>query len=310
MPYELTTIANPQQNSMPSALPVREEKVVSMYSDTDARIAKALSKLRGEPVKIDAPDINDNAEAAPSTSGASLPLSPQLAALARKEQKVRQYEQAVKAKELAIEADRKEVAELKALKAKLAAGDYSEIDKVVDYEKFTQQRLGKDPQAEAFEKLQAKIEALEADRNKDVNERFEYSINQRRSAVKSLVAENPEYSAIKKLNAEEAVVQLILDTWNEDEIELSPEEAAKEVQKELVERSKKWSSLTQTETQEAPAEKRELPPLKPGMKTLTNNMASTGEIKPPSKPLHLMTEQERYAEAYRRAAEKEANKRR
>jgi hypothetical protein len=279
-----------------------------MYSGDDARIARALSKLTGKSESINTPSINESVTAEPVNSAASLPLSPQLAALARKEQKFRQEQQALKAKELALDAERKEIAELKALKAKLAAGDYSEIDKVVDYEKLVQHKIGRDQKTEEMESLRNDIAALKAAQEKDVNERFESAVNQRRSAIKSLVAENPDFSTVKELKAEEVVVQLILDTWEEDEVELTPEEAAMAVEKELLERSKKWTSLTKLKSQEAPAEKRELPPLKPAMKTLTNNMASTGEVKKPLKPLHLMTDQERYQEAYRRAQEKFQNR--
>ncbi len=308
MGYELESVASHQPTPSTPAAPAREEKVVSMYSGDDARIARALSKLTGKSESINTPSINESVTAEPVNSAASLPLSPQLAALARKEQKFRQEQQALKAKELALDAERKEIAELKALKAKLAAGDYSEIDKVVDYEKLVQHKIGRDQKTEEMESLRNDIAALKAAQEKDVNERFESAVNQRRSAIKSLVAENPDFSTVKELKAEEVVVQLILDTWEEDEVELTPEEAAMAVEKELLERSKKWTSLTKLKSQEAPAEKRELPPLKPAMKTLTNNMASTGEVKKPLKPLHLMTDQERYQEAYRRAQEKFQNR--
>jgi len=120
-----------------------------------------------------------------------------------------------------------------------------------------------------------------------------------------LIAKDDTFKAIKTKKAEEAVVQLILDTWEEEEIELSPEAAAKAVEDELKARAKEWASLIQEEVKQDPVvEKKELPPLKPGMKTLTNNMASTGEIKRPLKPLHTMTDTERYAEARRRYEEK------
>lgn len=302
MSYELATIADPiSQTSQP--LPQREEKVLSAYGDSNARINQAIAKLQGKlppPVETtDATNINDSEAGESAPGGASRQLSPQLAVLLKKEQKFRQEQAAFKK-------ERAELEELRSLKAKIAAGDYSEADKLIDYEKFTQHKLGKDPKAEELAEFRAELAALKADRDKDVSDRFESAINQRRVAVKSLIASNEDYSTIKELKAEEAVVQLILDTWENEEVELSPDEAALMVEKELIERGRKWSSLKKlkSETTAETPEKKELPPLKTGTKTLTNNMASTGEIKRPSTPLHLMTEQERYAEARRRAEEK------
>lgn len=308
MPYELTTIAD---TAMPSAIPtMREEKEISMYGDSD-RIAKALAKVTGQtkeqPINLQ-PSMVDSVPAEPGKSAASLPLSPQVAALARKEQKLRQELASLKTSQDALEAERKEIADLKALKAKLAAGDYSEVDKLVDYEKLVQHKLGKDPKSDELEALRSDIAKLKADQEKDINDRLKAAVEQRRVAVKDLIAENPEFSTIKELKAEEAVVQHIVDTWEAEEIELSPEEAAKDVEQMLLEKASKWTALSKLKKEELvrepAAEKKELPPLKTGMKTLTQNMAATGDVKRPQKPLHLMSDSERYAEARRRYEEK------
>lgn len=308
MAYELAQIADTPSPLTQQRQPImREEREVSSFSNDEIRYAKALAKLQGkeDPTsKTVQPNINDGVVAESTTGAASLPLSPQLAALARKEQKIRQSEQSIKAKELALETERKEVADLKALKAKLASGDYSDAEKFIDYEKFAQHKIGKDSKSEEMESLRADLAALKTAQEKDVSDRFEAAVNQRRIAIKSLVAENAEFSTIKELKAEDAVVQHILDTWENDEIDLSPEDAAKEVEAALLEKATKWTSLSKLKQNVEVAEKKELPPLKAGMKTLTNNMAATGEIKRPTKPLHLMTESERYAEARRRAEEK------
>lgn len=309
MAYELANLEShaPATSQAPV---VREEKVIDMYDDGKARLARAMSKVNPQTTETNTSAISDSAGVESPTAGESRPLSPQLAALARKEQKFRDEQKKLKAAELALEVERKEIAELKALKAQLAAGDYSGAEKLIDYEKFAQHKIGKDSKSEELETIRSEIAALKADQKKDIDDRFESAVNQRRVAVKSLIASNDEFSTIKELKAEDAVVQHILDTWENDEIELSPEEAAKEVETALIERAKKWSSLSKLKTKEEPQrveDKKELPPLKMGMKTLTNNMASTGEIKAPKKPLHLMSEQERYAEARRRYEEKIQN---
>jgi len=111
------------------------------------------------------------------------------------------------------------------------------------------------------------------------------------------------------LKMQEAVVQHILDTWEHDNIDLTPEQAAKEVEELLIERANeeyaKLSGLSKIKSKSAVVdEKKQLPPLKQGIKTLTNNMTATGEIKRPAKSFQGMTDNERWAEARRRAEEK------
>lgn len=313
MGYELGGVETSQAPVQSSQPMVREEKVVSMYDDAPSRYAQAMAKARGEvsaaDPKTNSSNISESVSAeAPAKSEASLPLSPQLAALARKEQALRKEQASVKARELALDKERSEISDLKRIKAQIAAGDYSEADKLLDYEKYTQHKLGKDPRTDELEKIRSEVAAVKAAQEKDVEDRFNSAVQQRRVAVKGLIASGDEFKAIKAKGAEEAVVQHILDTWENDEIELSPEQAAKEVEAELLARAESWASLVRKDQPQVSApQPKELPPLKTGMKTLTNDMASTGEIKRVTKPLHLMSEQERYAEARARFEDKIRN---
>ncbi len=308
MAYELANVES-HQPTAPSAQSItREEKVIAMYDDAPARLAKAMSKVAGQAPGNNAAVITEGVTTEePVKSGASLPLSPQLAALARKEQQLRKEQAAVKARELALDKERTEISDLKRIKAQIAAGDYSEAGKLIDYEKFTQAQLGKDPKSEELERVRSEIAEIKAAQEKDIEERFNSAVNQRRTAVKALIATGDQFPAIKAKKAEEAVVQHILDTWENDDVELTPEEAAKEVEAELLARASDWASLIKKQETVVQTEKKELPPLKTGMKTLTNDMASTGEIKRVTKPLHMMTESERYAEARARYEEKIKN---
>ena len=206
-----------------------------------------------------------------------------------------------------MEAERKEIADLKAIKAKLASKDFSGIESLVDYNDYTNYLIEKDskstPEQDEIKKLASKLDSMEKAQQDDVSKRFDAAVNERRTAIKALVGSDTTYSTIKELKAEEAVVQHILDTWEHDNIDLSVEQASKEVEDLLVEKATKWASLSKVKTQ-ASQEKKELPPLKSNVKTLTNNMAPTGEIKRPQKSFEGMSEQDRYKEAYRRAQEK------
>lgn len=308
MAYERSLITE-TNSAIPTqpAIIMREEREVDHRATSRPQLKTVSRETTGQS------NINSSekvASEAPPAAEETVTLSPQLAALARKEQRYRQNEQALKAKEVALEAERKEIAELKALKAKLEAKDFSGIEGLVKYDDYTQYLIDKTesvtPEQKALRELTEKITSVEKAHKDDVEKRFEAAVNERRKAVTQLVATSPDYSSIKELKAEEHVVRHILDTWEHDGIDLSPEDAAKEVEKALLEQAGKWASLPKLKqgTGSSEESQKELPPLKPAIKTLTNNMAATGEIKRVVKSFQNMSDTERYAEARRRAEEK------
>lgn len=305
MAYESTPVAE-STSAIPTSAPItmREERVIDPYQ----RAKTASLVVKSEPVGQVATTETPKAEV-PAVPAETVQLSPQVAALARKEQRFRREEQELKNQKAALEAERAEIAELKALKAKLALKDYSGIEDLVKYDEYTNYLIEKtetqSPEAKALKELAAKVDSVEAAQKTDIEKRFEAAVQERRKAVTEIVESNPEFSSIKELKLQEAVVKHILDTWEHDSIDLSPEDAAKEVEAELLERAGKWSGLSKLKSQTTTEESaKQLPPLKPGIKTLTNNMAATGEIKRPVKSFQNMTDSERYAEARRRAEEK------
>lgn len=304
MSYETEAIINPNAGAAPQAEIMREPREFDPYKKNLTKPivsheTKPEVEVSGQPA-ISAEKVPTEV---PVKTEETVTLSPQVAALARKEQEYRR-------KEAALSAERAEIAELKALKAKLANKDFSGIEDLVKYDDYTQYLIDKQeattPEQQAVKKLATEVENLKKSQADDVSKRFEAAVQERRRAVTSLVETNEDYSSIKELKMQEAVVQHILDTWENDQIDLSPEEAAKEVEAELIERANKLSALSKLKPK-APAiedPKNTLPPLKPQLKTLTNNMAATGEIKRPVKSFQSMTDNERYAEAKRRVEEK------
>jgi hypothetical protein len=277
-----------------------------------------------KPVVEQAPTGEDQAPAAATEEKTeeTVTLSPQMAALARKETRFRQQEQALKEREKALKEQEKAIsakaeklAKLEELEQKLSKKDYSGIESLIDYDSYTQYLLSKQdgvtPEQQQIQKLTADLEVLKKSQSDDIDKRFDAAVQERKRAVEALVASSADYSTIKELKQEGAVVQHILDTWEEDSVDLSPEQAAKEVEEVLLERAKAFTGISKLQpkaepAQEAPPqESKPVPPNKPtGAKTLTNSMQAMGEIKRPSKPLHMMTDSERYAEARRRAEEK------
>jgi hypothetical protein len=303
MAYERSAIVetpNAPQHQAPAEM--REERVINPYASRAARAAPA-----GPPVgQANTNETQPVAE--PATPVETVRLSPQAAALARKELLFRQKEQKMSAELKAIEAERAEIAELKSLKQRLAADDYSGIEKLVNYEKYAQyllnQQASADPQSQKLQAIESKLSEIEGTQKKDIELRHEAAIVQRKTAIAELLAKDETYSTVKALKREDAVLQHILDTWEHDNEELSVEQAAKEVEELLYERAQRMAQIPKLKKAEpaapAPEEKKTLPPLRPGLKTLPNQ-ATTTDIKRPLKPLSLMNESERYEEARRRA---------
>lgn len=302
MSYEKEAIvSNPSAIPVQSASVMKEEMTYDPYRGRTARTALPPSIGQG-----------DKGEGtAPVESGATeetVKLSPQVAALARKEQRFRQQQQEMEKERASIAAEKEEIAQLKAMKAKLAAKDYSGLDGLVDYNEYSQYQVdklnGSDPVAEEIKRLNGKLNDLEKSTQDNVTKQFEAAVSERRTATNALIESSPEFPRIKKAKAQEAVVKHILDTWENDSQELSIEQAAKEVEQLLVEKAKQWAALLEDEKEAVvEGEKKQLPPLKQGLKTLTNQVTA-GDIKRPAKPLHHMSDSERWAEARRRVEEK------
>lgn len=274
---------------------IREERTVDPY--------KSVSRSTQDLGQRHSNETTQDAVTKPVAENVA--LSPQMAALARREQQARRQEQELKSKSESIAKAEAEIAEYKALKEKLAAKDYSALDPYVNYNDYTQHQVdrlnGTDPVKEELKKMADEINGMKKSQEESTNKLFEAAVAERRTAVKNIVEKDPKFSGIKQLKLEEAVVQHLLDTWEEDSIELSPEEAAREVQEELLARAKRMAAIIPAE--QPVDSKRALPPMKPGLKTITNQVTA-GDLNTPRKSLRGMNDSERWAEARRRAEAK------
>lgn len=231
----------------------------------------------------------------------SVRISGQASAILRKEQAVRQREEALKAQEKVL-AEKLALAEqYTQLKEKLTAKDYSEAEKLgMTYEDYTSYKLNStnepDPLQEKVLALEAKVEAFEKKAEESSAIQYEETIAEYKKEIGRLVADRPEFSSIKELKKEDAVLQLILDTFEEDGEELSIDEAARFVEEKLVEYGRAFTALPKLKPEEPP--QRMLPRPMVG-RTLTNDMTASSEKKP-MKSLRGLSDAERYAEARRR----------
>jgi len=294
MSYERESIPDSVTINTSTASPVTRpgERIIDPY--------QGRSELSGQP------DINKPSQVETKTEE-TVKLSPQVAALARREQKFRLQEQQLKKDRESLAAQTQEIAELRAMKEKLAAKDYSGLEGLVDYNEYSQYQVnkinGSDPVQEEIKKLNEKLNGIEKNSQENITRQFDAAVAERRTAAIELVDKTTEFPRIKKAKAHEAVVQHILDTWEHDSKELTVEQAAKEVEETLLEKAKQWSMLLEEPKEDIPDAKKPLPPLKPGLKTLTNQVTS-GDVKRPMKSLRDMNDNERWAEARRRAEEK------
>lgn len=120
---------------------------------------------------------------------------------------------------------------------------------------------------------------------------YQQALTQIRQEATQLVSQDPNYEAIKTSNAVNDVVDLIEQTFKQDGILLTVEEAANEVEEYLVEELMKLAKMQKIQSRLMPQPKAEAPkpPVKaetptatqsqqPQMKTLTNSISSSRKL--------------------------------
>ncbi len=286
-------------------MPIREAIVNNLIpQEAPKPIPERIAITRSGPKPKNAHQPNNvvnNAAAESATPEASVTLSPQVSALARKEQAFRQREQALKQREKDLEAKLADAEQFGQLKTKISAKDFSEMEKLgLDYEEYAQYKVQQLEGADPLAELKNEVASLKKSQEENAEEQFEETKKAYGKEITTLVASNPDFSSIKELKAEGHVLQLFLDTWEEEANEnYTIEDACKEIEAALVEQGKRFSSLPKLKPAEGAAKVLPLP--KTGVKTLTNQMQPAGESPKPAVPLHTLSEAERYAEARRRA---------
>lgn len=302
---------SPMEAAPSSALPSIQQNQFELpakeYTGYDP---KGTTTITGSPIERPLPgnakqeNTNEAVEPAePARPEESVTLSPQISALARKEQAQRQRERAFVQREKALEAKLADAERYSQLKTKIAAKDYSAADELgMTYDQYTQYLLdkqaGEDPGEQRYRKVESELEKLK--KNQEEQTIQEYQANQSlwKQEIAKTVDASEEFSTIKELGAHAAVLKHINDSFDEDGVELTAEEAAKEIEEALLARAEKLASVSKIK-KKFEAEPRVLGAPKSSPKTITQNMTVTSE-KVKSKPFHLMSESEQIAEAYRR----------
>lgn len=248
----------------------------------------------GQPSKVETPE-------APSKPAVTedKALSPQYAAIARKERQLRdqvkQFQaerQAFKAEQESSKAKQSQEQTGFISKDRLLKDTWSVLNEAgITYDHLTASAVNPPSQQDQMiSKLEAKIQALE-DANKQTNSNIEnrdtqaynQAVAQIRTDVVNLVKSDPNFETIKETRSVGDVVDLIKKTFKEDGVLLSIEEAAQAVEDHLVEEAMKITKIKKIQqrmasnaapTQKSPAASQSTSQ-SPQLKTLTNSVSST-----------------------------------
>ncbi len=291
---------NPSSPSREADMPVKEFVGYDPKGTTSITGSPLVKPEQVNPKQTDTVETTEVAESPPAEE--SVRLSPKISAIARKEQAQRQREMALRQREKALEAKLADADKYAQLKTKIASKDYSAADELgMTHEEYTKYLLdkqaGEDPGEQRYRKIEEEISQFK--KNQEEQTAREYQANQTlwKQEISKVVTDNEAFSTIKELGAEAAVLQHINDSFNEDGIELTAEQAAQEIEDALVERAEKFAGISKIKNKVSEA--KVLGPPKSTPKTITQNMTvSSG--KPSTKPFHLMSESEQIAEAFRR----------
>lgn len=291
---------------MPTIQPITNT-VIPKTTEPPIPVRTVITRAPSMTPKNTVQQVNNSQSAESATTEESVRLSPQLSALARKEQAYRQKEQALKAREKEIESKLADAERFSSLKNKFGEKDFSEAESMgLNYEEYTKYLLdkqnGEDPVQSEIKRLNAEIESLKKGNEDSAVQQFDQTIAEYKNEIARLVSEDENFSTIKGFNKQDAVLKLIVDTFEEDGEELTINEAAKLVEEELSNIGNSFLDLPKFKREEILEQPRTLPRPMVG-KTLTNDMTVSSE-KRPYKSLQHLSEAERYAEARRRVLER------
>lgn len=223
-------------------------------------------------------------------------LSPQFAALARKEKALRLEAQRIKLEREGIKAEQE----------KFKSKDYIPRERItketlavlaeagLSHDQVANLLLNNPQQSpvqdQMVAKLMARIEELEGKHTKveteikdNQSKAYDQAVNQIRNDAKILIDSDPEYETIKKAGKIETVVKHIETTFREDGIVLSVQESAAEVKAALKEEAMKMAEIFKLQP-EAP--KQDIPRQQQPARTLTHDMTSAPKTTLSAKDRH------------------------
>jgi hypothetical protein len=243
----------------------------------------------------------------------TITLSPQMTAMARKEQKFRQQEQAFKVEKEAFTAKAAAAEKFEALQAKIAAKDFSILEELgVTYQDYANYQINKGeagtPENQAIQKLETKVDDLNKKREDDINKQYDATLAQyRKEAATFLSDKTEEYegliseATLAGKKPEEFIVTHIAESFAENDEELTVEQAAKEIEDIILEDALRKASFKKVQEKIGVPPKKTLPPPKTGLKTLTASIAPSTESGESRGQFQHLSPKERLAQAVARS---------
>jgi hypothetical protein len=305
MAYTMEEI--PVMNPNPTVQPNQFNLPVKTFVGYDP---KGTTSITGSPNGRDGTGnptqtITTEETASQDTPAESVKLSPQITALARKEAAQRQREQTFKQQQKEMAAKLADAEKFAQLKQKIAAKDYSAADELgLTYEEYTNYLLnkqaGEKPEDLRYRKVEEELTSLKKAQEETVSREYQANQSLWKQEISRVVKNNEAYPEINfaGVEAESAILQHINDSFEEDNVELTAEQAAKEIEEHLAARALKLAE-SPTIKKRFEGQGKVLGPPRTAPKTITQNMTVTSQ-KSTSKPFHLMSESEQIAEAFRR----------
>jgi len=280
---------------------------------------KGTTTVTGSPIvrpdpKPDAAQPATVEETVETPPAESVRLSPQVSAIARKEAAQRRERLAFEQEKKAFATKLADAEKFAQLKAKIAAKDYSAVEELgVEYNALTDYKLnklaGEKPEEARYRKLEEEFAALKKAQEESSNKEYQSNQNLWKEEISKVTQNVEAYPEINFIGAgaRAAVLQHINDSFEQDNVELTAEQAAKEIEKFLADRAIRMAD-SPTVNKKFQEKGKVLGHPKTSPNTITQNMTVTSQ-KPSSKPFHLLSESEQLAEAIRRVqAEKLARR--
>ena len=228
--------------------------------------APGTTSATNQPVERAAQDAppppNDAKPDGDTPTTPELPESTRFAALAKREQQLRNQTKEIQAREEKIKAFEEQLKSGETLAQQLARSPLEALANAGVSIDDLLQKIANGPQPESeTSKLEAKIQALEArletgekSQAEKQAQGYETAINQIRNDVKNLITGNEEYETIAALGQEEAVVELIKTTWEKEQRLLTTLEAAKDIEEQLLTEAMKLATVKKFKARLQPAE--------------------------------------------------------
>lgn len=294
-----TLVSNPSS--------ISPEEMGALTASKDAEKASLAAAVEGQADKVESPADAASEDSKPAE--AKDPLSSQYAVLARKEKALRakvqaqeatfkSREDALKAKEEQLKAREVELSTSHISKSRLTEDTWNTLQEAgISYDQLTEmalQQSTQDPQVRAhIQRLEANFKAeLNAVKQQQEDTRkayesqqkqsYDQAVNQIRNDAKNLIANNEQFETIAATDSVNDVVELIEETFKQDGILLTVEEAAGQVEEYLVEEAMKLARLkkiqsklqpTPSKTEAAKPAEAKIEGKQPQPKTITNTMS-------------------------------------